>query len=181
MEFAMGYPQRLQGLVMIGVTFFAPGYYEWGWSKVSRWFSWFSGKFTPLATETLMQRYFSPDTMNTKADLVEAFRDHVANRMASENVQAFMTALESREDLWKPLERDELPDRKHNGLPDALIIYGSHSHDVDGAENGFIRFNPAKLSRIQVWGCGDMVHEEMPDKVARPIILFLEGLGILFR
>lgn len=180
MEYALGYPQRMQGLIMIGVTFFAPGYYEWGWSKVSRWFSWFSGKFTPLATETLMQRYFSPDTLATKTDLVEAFRDHVTNRMTSENVQAFMTTLENREDLFKPVVGEALPDRKLI-KPDTLIVYGSHSHDVDGCENGFINFNPAKLSRIQVWGCGDLVHEEMPEKVARPIILFLEGLGILFR
>jgi hypothetical protein len=98
--------------------------------------------------------------------------------MNPENVAMFMKTMDFREDLFEPLGPDE---RKAIFGPDTMIIYGSHSSNTTSIEDAFARFNPARLSRIQVWGCGDLVHEEMPEKVVQPIVLFLEGLGIFFR
>jgi len=177
-RFAIGYPSRVQGLILIGSSPSAAGWIEWGYSKAARWSSTGLGiaeaEMTPLACSNFLTQYFGSSTQANNKDLMDTYTDHLTNKMTYQNIAAWMTSYESREEIFE--EGDGLMIKANT-----MMIYGSESWDKDGIVDKFDRFDPSGIAKIEVEGCGNMVHEEQPAAVCEPIRLYLEGLGYINR
>jgi len=162
-------PRKVKGLVCFGTDFDRAGWVEWGNLKIGLAQTKVSGGMTKWLADTLLTQYFSPTTCYDNVDLLSAFRDHLATRVHVGNLCLFASAMNSR--LSVPDEIDGVLQ-----VP-VLWVYGSTAACTSGLDTIIPKLAPDQMSRIEVFDAGCLVHEERPDQVVTPLILFLQGLG----
>lgn len=117
------------------------------------------------AKDKFLERWLAMETRDSNHDLVQAIEDEL-DRMCPANVAGFLSAEARRPDLSTKLR----------SLPKTLLITGRESPLRHHVEEGFSQFDPTKVTWLDVMEKGSFVHEEAPERVAKALALYLQGL-----
>ncbi|XP_059439541.1 protein NDL1-like isoform X1 [Corylus avellana] len=168
--FAMKYPERVLGLILVSPLCKAPSWTEWLYNKVLLNLLYFYGMCGVLK-ECLLQRYFSKELRcgvhGTESDIIHAFRRLLDERQ-SLNVMRFLQAINGRHDLTKGLTKLQCK---------TLIFVGDSSEFHAESVYMSAKMGRKSCALVEVQACGSLVTEEHPYAMLIPIEFFLMGLG----
>lgn len=171
-RFAMMYPTRVLGLILIHPTATSAGIQEWFKEKWLN-FKLKSSSSNPSAEDYLVMYKFGHESEGREAGREEAIRQYLAelrSRINHKNLQHYMDAFLNRSDLTNLL--------KEKLTCDALIICGNKSSFQHTVVTMYSHLNPQKASLLNFDNVGDALNEA-PAQVTRGLLLFCKGIGLL--
>ncbi|CAA0838402.1 N-MYC downregulated-like 2 [Striga hermonthica] len=168
--FAMKYPQRVMGLILVSPLCKAPSWTEWLYNKLVSNLLYMCG-MCGLAKELLLIRYFSKEHRGSvdvpESDIVQSCRRLLGERQ-SPNVLRFLEAINERPDITEGLK---------NLKCRTLIFVGEHSPFHYEALHMTSKLDRRLSALVEVQRCGSLVTEEQPDAMLIPLEYFLMGFG----
>merc|ERR1711962_167079 len=173
-RFAMANPKRVSALIIVNTCGTQSGWVEWGYQKLSNRYLQKYG-MNSFTQDYLVWHHFGYKTMEENLDLVNFYRDTLMKSVQPYNLALLVESYVWRTDLG--LDRDGAGnDGKKIECP-VMNVVGDNSPHIDDSMwfNG--RLNPAKSNFVKFSDCGGMVLEEVPQKMAESLLLFLQGLG----
>ncbi|GFZ16677.1 N-MYC downregulated-like 2 [Actinidia rufa] len=167
--FAIKYPQRVLGLILVSPLCKAPSWTEWLYNKALSNFVYFYGMCS-LTKELLVMRYFGKEVRGNsqvpESDIVQACRRLLDERQ-SPNVLRFLEAINGRPDITEGLKKLQCR---------SLIFVGENS--PFHAEALHMTSNlDRSCALVEVQACGSLVTEEQPHTMLIPMEYFLTGYG----
>jgi pimeloyl-ACP methyl ester carboxylesterase len=174
-RFALFYPDKVEGLILINGTAEKCGWIEWGYQK---WNAWYlkSGQMTAGVEEYLLWHWFGSKTMEENQDLVQVYTDYMRS-INSTNLGHFVSSYIARTDLGILREVD--PTKKFgvkNFKCSVMLASGNNSAHLDDVVEMNGRLDPTNSTWMK-FDCGGMLLEECPEKLSEAMRLFLQGLG----
>jgi len=171
-RFAIENPKRLLALVIVNASGTQSGWVEWGYQKLSNRYLQKYGMNT-FTQDYLVWHHFGYKTMESNLDLVNFYRDTLMKTVQPYNLSLLVESYVWRSDLG--IEREGA---KKISCP-VMNVVGDHSPHIDDAMwfNG--RLDPTKSNFVKLSDCGGMVLEEVPNKLAESLLLFVQGLGFV--
>jgi len=177
-RFALKYPTKIYGLILINC--------------ISRGIGWFEGftlkwptKDMPQQTWTdalltyLIWYHLGYETQTEHPDLVQALRRHLEENVNAKNVIKLLNSFLKRTPIL--MERPNESNKDANppkSLKCAIMnITGFSSPHKDDVIDTNDRCDPTMSSYVEFSDCGGAVLDEQPAKTAEAIRLFLQGLG----
>jgi len=163
----------MRGLLAVSPLVRAAGWLDWGYEKVVRAkTAWSGGEMPSYVINQLIGQFFGPQTQENNLDLMQQWRRDLAQTIRPQNYLAFVQSYLRRTDL--PTAWGE----KGCKLP-VLMFYGGrsiyHSSMLDALEN----FKSDHFAHVEIFADGDFVQEESPAKVAESFRLFCRGFHIM--
>ncbi|GAU91931.1 hypothetical protein RvY_04089 [Ramazzottius varieornatus] len=172
-RFAMTYPNRVLGLILIHPTATSAGIQEWFKEKWLNFTLKSSSSSNPSAEDYLVMYKFGNDTEGREEGREQAIKQYLAelrSRINHKNLQLYMDAFSNRNDITTVL-KDKL-------TCDVLIICGNKSSFQHTVVTMYSHLNPQKASLLNIDNVGDALNEA-PAQVTRGLVLFCKGLGLL--
>ncbi|CAG0922133.1 unnamed protein product [Notodromas monacha] len=158
-RFAMAYPARTLGVILIHPTSTVAGIMENVKDKFINWQLTNVG-MTPTAEQYLVYHRFGESQDADQIALYsKTYLNHPSNKAST-----------ARTDVSHSL--------KEKLEADALLITGAKSSYKHSVSTMLSNMNPAKSQMIQIEGVGDALNEA-PEKVSQSLLLFAKGLGLL--
>lgn len=174
-RFALARPERVDALIIINANASKSGWIEWAYQK---WNAWYlkSNMVTAGVEEYLLWHWFGNKTIETNADLVSSFVDHI-KQVNAVNLGHFIASYIKRTDLniWRELD----PVKKasaNNFNCEVMLVAGDNSPHLDDTVEMNGRLDPSRSNWVK-FSCGGMILEECPGNMYESIRLFLQGLG----
>jgi pimeloyl-ACP methyl ester carboxylesterase len=174
-RFALFYPDKVGGLILVNCNCEKCGWIEWGYQK---WNAWYlkSGQMTAGVEEYLLWHWFGYKTKEDNQDLVQVFTDYMRS-INPTNLGHFVASYIQRSDMGIVREID--PSKKFgvkNFKCSVMLLSGTSSAHLDDVVEMNGRLDPSNSTWMK-FDCGGMLLEEAPEKVSEAIRLFLQGLG----
>lgn len=170
-RFAMSYPDRVLGNILIHCTSTVAGIMEYFNDKIINW-KLRSVGMNPTAEEYLVFHKFGTqiETAENKDSVLKDFINKLQCRINPRNLRRYVEAFLNRTDLSGILmEKMKL---------DTLLVTGakaSHLHTVHTMRS---HMDPKKTTLLTIDDVGDVLYEA-PEKLSYNLILFCQGLGLL--
>lgn len=174
-RFALAYPDRVEGLVLINCTASQAGWIEWGYQKWNVWYLK-SGTMTAGVEDYLLWHWFGNKTCENNHDLTTVFMEYIKSINAA-NLGHFINSYIRRTDLGITRELD--PTKKgatKNFSCPVMLVAGDYSPHLSDTVAMNSRLDPSNSTWMK-FDCGGMVLEEAPGKVCEAFRLFLQGMG----
>ncbi|KAH7836312.1 hypothetical protein Vadar_034547 [Vaccinium darrowii] len=169
--FAIKYPQRTLGLILISPLCKAPSWTEWLCNKVLSNILYYYGMCS-LVKDLLLMRYFSKEVRGSlqvpESDIVQACRRLLDERQGP-NVLQFLEAINGRPDITEGLKKLNCR---------SLIIVGENSPFHAEALHMTSKLDRRFSALVEVQACGSIVTEEQPHAMLIPLEYFLMGFGL---
>ncbi|OQV25869.1 hypothetical protein BV898_00018 [Hypsibius exemplaris] len=165
-RFAMTYPTRVLGVILIHPTATAAGWSEWVKDKVLSWKLKNVG-VDPSAEDYLVMYKFGTDNRD---NAVQQYLADLRTKINAKNLQLYMDSFLNRNDI-----SGQLKDRL---TCDAMIICGTKSSFQHTVVTMYSHLNPVKSSLLKIDNVADVLNEA-PAQVTRGLLLFCKGLGLL--
>lgn len=154
--------KKAEGLILINWSAFATNWSEWGFNSAKNLSAYFTEDY--VLKSTLIDRYFSDNTVRELTDLY----DKVLDRMNAENLSLLMNAY-----IWK----DDISEELKNIDCDVLIFASSSSPNFQSCLESKSKFNGKSVDLVEMDKFGLLLTEECPKRLLEPIKMFLAGLG----
>ncbi|XP_057776016.1 protein NDL2-like isoform X2 [Salvia miltiorrhiza] len=168
--FAIKYPKRVMGLILVSPLCKAPSWKEWLSNKVISNLLYMCG-MCGLAKEVLLMRYFSKEVRTSadalESDIIRSCRRLLGERQSS-NVHRFLEAINRRRDITQGLRKLQCR---------SLIFVGENSPFHHEALHTMSKLDRRLSALVEVQACGSVVTEEQPDAMLVPLEYFLLGYG----
>ncbi|KAL6556669.1 Protein ndl2 [Orobanche gracilis] len=168
--FAIKYPRRVMGLILVSPLCKAPSWTEWLCNKVMSNILYLCG-MCGIVKELLLMRYFSNEVRGgvdvPESDIVQSCRRLLCERQ-SPGVLRFLEAINGRPDITDGLRRLRCR---------SLIFVGENSPFHYEALHMTSNLDRRFSALVEVQACGSVVTEEQPDAMLIPLEYFLMGFG----
>ncbi|XP_055353608.1 uncharacterized protein ZK1073.1-like isoform X2 [Paramacrobiotus metropolitanus] len=170
-RFAMAYPTKISGLILVHPTATSAGFMEWAKEKLVQWNV---NMINPTAEEYLVMYKFGSEVENSEASdrqrLIQQYIQEIRNQMNHKNMFAYMDAFHKRADFSSQL--------RSNLKCDCLIICGSKGSFLHTVQTMHTHMNPQNSTFVKIDDVADALLEA-PEQVTRNLLLFVKGLGML--
>ncbi|XP_055354907.1 uncharacterized protein ZK1073.1-like isoform X2 [Paramacrobiotus metropolitanus] len=170
-RFAMTYPTRVLGLLAIHPTATSAGFKEWVKDKMM---SWKMKNANPSAEDYLVMYKFGNQMerseVENRENMIQQYLSDIRGNTNFKNLHAYMDAFLNRNDLTNQL-RERL-------TCDTMIVCGTKSSFQHTVVTMYSHLNPQKSSLLKIDNVADVLIEA-PEQLARGLILFCKGLGLL--
>jgi len=180
MRFALKYPPKIYGLILINCMTRGVGWLEgfslkWPTKDIP------DQQWTVSLLNYLLWYHLGSDAQTSSPDLVHIIRQHLEENVNVRNVIKLLNSFFKRTAI--PIVREEKLD-KHNDTTknlhcQILNITGSKSPHKDDVIDTNDRCDPKNSTYVEFSNCGGAILEEEPAKTAEAIRLFLQGLGYM--
>jgi len=90
---------RVRALVLSGISTRAPGWYEWGLRKMSKYQLAASGAMSQFTENFLLEGYFASTTLQNNLDLVNVYRRHLGTHLNVHNFRLFQESYNLRKSI----------------------------------------------------------------------------------
>lgn len=174
-RFALMYPEKVDGLILVNGYASTAGWSEWAYQK---WNAWYlkSGQLTQAVEDYLLWHWFGTRTMQTEGDLLALYTNYMKS-LNPVNVGLFISSYIKRTDLKITRELDPSKKRAVNNFRcPVMLLAGEDSPHLDETIDMNGRLDPTNSTWMK-FDCGGMLFEEVPDRVCEAIQLFLQGMG----
>lgn len=160
--YAVKYPGRVQGLVLVSGTCRASYWVEWRNNVTSSALYYITG-WSALKHKLLI-RYFSADTDST---LYNWYKEEL-DRMSLTNVSRFVTGYAARKDISEEAKKLTIP---------KLVLYGegAYTHEETEEMREYLSYKDTEF--VSFPDFGHLLTEECPEKLLQPITYFLNSMG----
>jgi len=167
-RFGMAHPNRVLGIILIHCTSTTAGVFEYIKDKVINWKLGAQG-MNQTAWEYLTFHKFGQNT-GEKVDTIKAYMDDLKQRMNPLNLGRYMDTFLKRSDLSTTLASKL--------KVDALLVVGSKASNLHTVYTMHQAMSKSNTTLLVVDDVGDAM-SEAPQKLARALILFCKGCGVL--
>ncbi|KAL1557318.1 Protein ndl2, variant 2 [Salvia divinorum] len=168
--FAIKYPKRVIGLILVSPLCKTSSWKEWLSNKVISNLLYMCG-MCGLVKEVLLMRYFGK-AARTSTDVLESYIIGSCRRLLGErhssNVRRFLGAINRRWDITQGLRKLQCR---------SLIFVGENSPFHHEALHMISKLDRRFSALVEVQACGSVVTEEQPDAMLVPLEYFLLGYG----
>lgn len=176
-RFALAYPDRVLGLVLVHCTSTKAGIMEYFNDKLMNWKLSSIGHH-PSAEQYLVFHRFGPKLEeqldgdldpSTREKLIKDFQQRLRSKINPKNLQRFVQCFLDRTDISALVQDLKM---------EVLLVTGakaSHNHTVHTMH---AHMNKAKSSLVKLDDVGDVLIEA-PEKFCQTLLLFCKGLGVL--
>lgn len=160
-------PTKFSGLVLISPIIYPSSYAERFSQSTDGLFSRQLGLgLTRRTKDRLLARWLSYQTNEESSGPAQALEEEL-DRRNPYNVQLALA-----EDTWREDASEIIKQAKTR----ILLVTGKASALRYHVEDAIEKFDAENVSRIDVVGAGSLVHDEDPDRIARAVSLFLQGI-----
>lgn len=166
-EAARAAPRLWAGLVLVSPLLSASSYYERGLAAADGMYVRGLG-LGGRVKERFLARWLSPATIDSRCDVVTIL-DASVDRLNAGNVLRYMAA-----EAW----RDGLVEHLRAIKAKVMLVTGRESLLREDSAENFSVLDPTRTTWVDVPGAGGLVHEEVPERVAQGLSLFLQGFGV---
>ncbi|XP_065561521.1 protein NDRG3-like isoform X5 [Artemia franciscana] len=175
-RFAINYPEKVDGLILINTASTAAGWIEWGYQKLNA--RHLKSKGLGEGTlDYLMWHHFGRGYQERQHDLSQVYREYFVQHLNAKNLALFIDSYVQRSDLGIVRELDETKkDKVRRITVPVLNVVGAHSPHEDDTVTFNGRLDPTNSTWLKIQDCS-MVLEEQPAKIIEAMRLFLQGLG----
>lgn len=160
-------PRLWAGLVLVSPLLSPSSYYERGLAMADGAYVRGLG-LGGRVKERFLKRWLSPTTLDSQCDLVTTL-DASIDRLNAGNVVRYMDA-----EAW----RDGVIEHLREIKAKVMLVTGRESLLREDSAENFSELDPTRTTWIDVPGVGGLVHEEVPERVAQGLSLFLQGFGV---
>lgn len=169
-ESARGAPRLWAGLVLVSPLVSASGYFERGVAVADGAYVRGLG-LGGRVKERFLRRWLSQETIDGRREVVSVL-DASVDRLNAGNVVRYMEA-----EAW----RDGLVGHLREIKAKVMLVTGRESMAREESADNFCELDPERTTWVDVPGAGGLVHEEVPERVAKGLSLFLQGFGVYER
>lgn len=172
LRFALAYPGRVMGLVLLDCTSTVAGWIETFKDKFMNWKLSSVGMNHTAESYLLFHRfgYIGDQPSPAKEKMIKEFLENLNKSVNPRNLRRYVEAFLNRTDVTSHLQNDfEV---------DTLLVTGSNSSNQHEVLAMYQHLSKQRSQLLQIEGVGDVL-EEAPEKLARSLVLFAQGQGLL--
>ncbi|XP_076316869.1 uncharacterized protein ZK1073.1-like isoform X2 [Tachypleus tridentatus] len=170
-RFAMSYPDRVLGNILLHCTSTVAGVMEYFNDKIMNWKLQTVGMH-PTAEQYLVFHKFGTEIekAENKDKVIKDYIKKLQSRINPRNLRLYVEAFLSRTDISAIL--------KDKMKVDSLLVTGSKASHLHTVHTMHAAMDPRRTTLLKVDGVGDVLFEA-PDILAHNLLLFSQGLGLL--
>ncbi|XP_076372402.1 uncharacterized protein ZK1073.1-like [Tachypleus tridentatus] len=174
-RFAMAFPNRVLGNILIHCTSTVAGIMEYFNDKIMNWKLQTVGMH-PTAEQYLLFHKFGTlieqeiEKAENKDKVIKSYIKKLQSRINPRNLRLYVEAFLARTDISVIL--------KDKMKVDTLLVTGSKASHLHTVHTMHASMDPRRTTLLKVDGVGDVLLEN-PDILAHNLLLFCQGLGLL--
>ncbi|KAM6959178.1 protein NDRG1a, partial [Aplochiton taeniatus] len=169
-QFALDYPDMVEGLVLININPCAEGWMGWAAQKITGW--------AQAMPEMIITHLFGKEEIHNNHDLIATYRHHI-NEMNQFNLHNFVKSYNSRRDLEieRPVPGGTIIVRTLK-CP-SLLVVGDSSPAVEAVVECNTKLDPTKTTLLKMADCGGLPQVDQPGKLTEALKYFIQGMGYM--
>ncbi|GIY48958.1 uncharacterized protein ZK1073.1 [Caerostris darwini] len=171
-RFALAYPARVLGLILIHCVPFGAGVMEYFKDRFMNWKLQSVGMNASTEQYLVLHRFGAQlEVAENKDKLIQEFTENLKKRINARNLRRYVESYMVRKDIMGLIEL-------HLKGMDVLLVAGAKSAHTQAVSNMYMKMDKQKTSFLKVDSAGDVLMEA-PEKLSQSLHLFVKGLGFL--